>query len=283
MAQSVAMADLSPIAERVRREDRDRYLCTLFAPPERREALLALYALDLELAAIPGKVSEDLLGEMRFQFWRDTIDGIFAGRVPRHETAEPLARAIDEFGLEREPFDTLIDARARDLAPRPNPSRAEFMDYLEGTAGSVADLALHTLGVNDETTHEVAGRLSMAWAMARLIGRIPQYAARGCQMLPDDEFRAAGLELTKDECGGEALKNFVADWVTCTELQMALTRIRIDQVDIRAAPVLLLSVHVEKYMKRMRRQKLDPFAGDILRPWALAPLALWWKARRNSF
>ncbi|MCG8511603.1 MAG: squalene/phytoene synthase family protein [Rhodospirillales bacterium] len=282
MAQSRAMAELSPIAQRVRREDRDRFLCALFAPPDKREALFALYALDLELSAIPGKVSEDLLGEMRFQFWRETIEGIYAGEIRRHEVVEPLAAAIGRFDLEREPFDVLIDTRARDLKPRPSATRADFMDYLEGTAGIVSELSLHVLGVRDQTSNEVAGRVAMAWAMARLLGRIPQNASRGRQMLPDDELRAAGVDFAQGG-RGEALNGFVADWVACTDLQMALARTRKQDIDARAMPVLLLSQYTRKYSKRLRAQKFDPFARDVLRPWAMAPLVLWWKARQGVF
>ncbi|HXP95891.1 MAG TPA: squalene/phytoene synthase family protein, partial [Telmatospirillum sp.] len=43
---------LSYSAEQVRRFDRDRFGTALFAPPERREALFALYAFNLEVAQI---------------------------------------------------------------------------------------------------------------------------------------------------------------------------------------------------------------------------------------
>ena len=48
-------------ADLVRRLDRERYLCALFAPAAAREDLLALYAFNLELARIPELVREQIL------------------------------------------------------------------------------------------------------------------------------------------------------------------------------------------------------------------------------
>ena len=47
---SATSSDLSAVGELARRHDPDRFLCTLFAPPARRETLLLLVALNHELA-----------------------------------------------------------------------------------------------------------------------------------------------------------------------------------------------------------------------------------------
>ena len=76
---SAAMAEddrLSDCARLVRRYDNDRYLTALFAKADRREALFALAAFNLEVAKIPEVVSEPMLGEMRLQWWREVIDEI---------------------------------------------------------------------------------------------------------------------------------------------------------------------------------------------------------------
>src|SRR5262249_12311555 len=44
-----SMKALSPVASLLRRHDRDRYLTALFAPGERREGLMALYAFNYEV------------------------------------------------------------------------------------------------------------------------------------------------------------------------------------------------------------------------------------------
>ncbi|HEY4547783.1 MAG TPA: squalene/phytoene synthase family protein, partial [Pedomonas sp.] len=76
-------APLSPTAETVRRHDRERYLTALFAPADRREALFALYAFNYEVAKTREAVTEKTLGRIRLEWWRETIDGIYAGATPR--------------------------------------------------------------------------------------------------------------------------------------------------------------------------------------------------------
>src|SRR3546814_269270 len=67
--------NLSPCAAELRRHDPDRFLTGLFAPGERREALFALYTFNLEVARSREMVREPMLGRMRLQWWRETIDG----------------------------------------------------------------------------------------------------------------------------------------------------------------------------------------------------------------
>ena len=62
----------------VRDTDRDRYLATLFAPAEKRDALFALYAFDAEISRVRDLAREPIPGEIRLQWWRDVLGG--AGR-----------------------------------------------------------------------------------------------------------------------------------------------------------------------------------------------------------
>ena len=73
---------LSAPGEAVRRHDRERYLTALFAPSDRREDLLALYAFNLEVARTRESVREAMLGQIRLQWWRDALDEIQAGSRP---------------------------------------------------------------------------------------------------------------------------------------------------------------------------------------------------------
>ena len=90
---------LSACGRQVRRYDNDRYLTALFASGDRREALFALAAFNLEIAKIAEVVSEPMLGEMRLQWWREAIDEIAAGHARKHEVVEPLAAATRRFDL----------------------------------------------------------------------------------------------------------------------------------------------------------------------------------------
>ena len=83
------------LAALVRRHDPDRFLTALFAPPDKRDDLLALYAFNHELARAREVVSEPPLALIRLQWWREVVEG--ARR--RHETAAPLGDALDRGAL----------------------------------------------------------------------------------------------------------------------------------------------------------------------------------------
>src|SRR5690349_9907669 len=92
-------AALSYCGQEVRKFDNDRFLTGLFAPADRREALFALYAFNHEIAKTREVVSEPVLGQMRLQWWFDSIEGIYAGTVPAHAVLQPLAEAITGHNL----------------------------------------------------------------------------------------------------------------------------------------------------------------------------------------
>ena len=149
-ASSLPPRGLSPVGALLRRHDRDRYQTALFAPAARREALFVLYAFNYEIARVRESVTEPMLGQIRLQWWRETLDAAYAGAAPRaHEVATPLTAAIREFGLSRPPFDRLIDARERDLADAPPATLAALEDYAEATSAGLVRLALEILGIRD--------------------------------------------------------------------------------------------------------------------------------------
>lgn len=98
--------------EQVRAADPDRWLSSRFvADPQARADLIVLYAFEAELLAIPTRVTQPLLAEMRYVWWRDQMDGVFEGVARKgHPVLEALTDVVARRGLERAPFDALIEA-----------------------------------------------------------------------------------------------------------------------------------------------------------------------------
>ncbi|MGZ9101022.1 MAG: squalene/phytoene synthase family protein [Brevundimonas sp.] len=96
----------------VRAADIDRWLSSRFvADVGRRADLIALYAFEAELLAIPTRVTQPLLAEMRYVWWREQMDGVFAGTARNgHPALEALTDVVARHGLDRAPFDALIEA-----------------------------------------------------------------------------------------------------------------------------------------------------------------------------
>jgi phytoene synthase len=96
----------------VRAADIDRWLSSRFVADLRLRAdLIALYAFEAELMAIPARVTQPLLAEMRYVWWREQMDGVFAGIARKgHPVLEALTDVVARHTLDRAPFDALIDA-----------------------------------------------------------------------------------------------------------------------------------------------------------------------------
>ena len=96
----------------VRGADPDRWLSSRFVSDRQARAdLIALYAWEADLLAIPTRVTQPLLAEMRFVWWREQLDGVFTGIARKgHPVLEALTDLVARHGLDRAPFDNLIEA-----------------------------------------------------------------------------------------------------------------------------------------------------------------------------
>jgi phytoene synthase len=173
------------VAALVRRHDPDRFLTALFAPPERRDALLTLYAFNHELARAREVVSEPPLALIRLHWWREVIEGAHR----RHDVATPLSSAIDA-GLIR-PADLLPIIEAREVEAEPAIETLDaWRDYLLAGAGGLAVAAGRLLGMADPEGQRLLGA---AYGSAGLVRSVPALAARGRCLLPADLLAGQGL------------------------------------------------------------------------------------------
>ncbi|MBL6929286.1 MAG: squalene/phytoene synthase family protein [Rhodospirillales bacterium] len=265
------MQDLSYCADRVHRSDNDRFLCAQFAPADKREALYAIYALNLELATIPAKVSEPILGEIRFQWWRDSLDGVFCGNPLHHEVMGPLTKAVQDFVLDRAPFERLIDTRKRDLDETPIADMVAFDDYAAGTAGVLARLTLDIVGVDDPVALEAASNVAIAWAVCGILRAVPYHSSRGQVFLPQD--------LPKGTDAKEAARK-LADYAA---RRLAAARQSVNDIPREALPALLPSVLAEAWLRRLEKASFNTSDPALQRMAPTRPLRLWFHARRGKY
>ena len=142
-------------------------------PGRRRDALYALYAFNLETAKTAEVVSEPLLGEIRLQWWRDAIDGIYEGSVREHPVLAALAEAIGTWGLERSRFHAILDGRAADLRDRPFDDLDALEKYVVETAVPLIELACQALGAEDEGNMRLAREAGLGLGLAGVLRAIP--------------------------------------------------------------------------------------------------------------
>jgi len=143
---------MTDLDAQVRTADPDRWLSSRFVGDETARAdLIALYAFEAELMAIPSKVTQPMLAEMRFAWWADQMDGVFSGEPRKgHPVLKALSGAVTRHGLDRAPFDALIEAHVSRVHGEPHDLDAFYVGPMEtavrilagpGHEAAVADAA----------------------------------------------------------------------------------------------------------------------------------------------
>ena len=88
------LASAAEFDARLKRTDEDRWLATRYAPAASRERVAVIYLLNHELQRTL-QTSEPMLGKIRLQWWRETMEQVAGkGPVRRHDLAEELARVL---------------------------------------------------------------------------------------------------------------------------------------------------------------------------------------------
>jgi len=274
----------------VRRGDRDRYLTALFAPADRRDDLLVLAAFNLEIARAREQVREPMLGLIRLQWWRETLDPIFAGGpVRKHPVAEALALTIKRYNLPRDPFDRMINARERDMEPVPNRDMAALEEYArESSAPLFLLMASVLLGAPVTGADERAAALTDAgtgYALTGLLRALPFHAAAARIYLPRDRMEAAALS-EQDLARRDVLP---ARTVIVREIA-ANARALLDKASVtlktlprEAAPLRLSCALARWHLDRLAAAGYEPHAPSVQStpPWMIWQLG-WWRLTGRS-
>ncbi|HEX5078021.1 MAG TPA: squalene/phytoene synthase family protein [Geminicoccaceae bacterium] len=188
-----ASASLSYCAALVRDQSPGRYVATLFAPAGIRPALFGLYAFDHEIAKVRHVVSEPMAGLIRFQWWRDTLDAIAAGRpAPAHPVAQSLQQAWGRIEPSRPSLELAIDARERELEQAAPETVAALEQHLTATSSGPVLVALDLLGVRDQRARDAGRRVGLAIGLADLLREI-DLSRRRAAFLPQELLGRHGL------------------------------------------------------------------------------------------
>jgi phytoene synthase len=198
--------------DQVRAADPDRWLSSRFVGDvQARADLMALYAFEAELLAIPTRVTQPMLAEMRYVWWRDQMDGVFSN-TPRkgHPLLEALTDMVARRSLDRAPFDALIEAHIGRVHSEPHDLEAFYVGPMQTAVQILA-------GAGFEAQVIAAGR---AWGLFQ-VGRdeearaLKSDANRALKGLPTAAFPAV-LHLAAVAETGEGMKRLRMIWASLT-------------------------------------------------------------------
>lgn len=255
----------APLGGLLRDLDGEGYFAALFAPADRREALMALHAFDAELARVRDSVREAALGEIRLQWWRDVVEGSRGEEAAGNPIATALLAAIDRYRLPRTALAAVVEARRADLygdAP-------ESLNDLEGRFGEThgALLQLGVLVLAPEAARSLAdasGHGGCGLGVAGLLRRFARARAQGRCDVPADLLRDRTLQraqvLADEDAAARAvsaLSDFGLDH--CRRFLSAVA-----DAPSAARPALLAVAPAALVLGRARREPRDVVAARHL-------------------
>ncbi|MGA7385666.1 MAG: phytoene/squalene synthase family protein [Methylocella sp.] len=275
--------DYAYCEELLRREDRDRWLASLFVPPEVRRHIHALYAFSLEIARVREIVSEPLLGEIRFQWWRDALEGANAADAKANPVAAALLDSLARFDLPKAPLRDLISARAAGLNGEPMDSVAVLEAHTEATCSNLLRLAALILdGAEAAACRDAALHAGVAYGITGLIRALPWHCARGQLFIPVEILQAHGASRDDFAAGhaSPAVLAALADTRAVARAHLDIFYAGLPGLPEKCRPALLPVCLCEPYLRLMEKPGYDPFKTVIELPQWRRQWILWRAARR---
>jgi phytoene synthase len=264
-------------ADVVRQADRDRYLAALFAPADRRGALHALHAFNVEITRVREVAHEPLPGEIRLQWWTDVLKGARREEASANPIAAALLATIEAYRLPTAILGGLIEAHRFDLYDEPMGDLATLKAYAKATAS-----ALFAMGVQILTgagVEEASGPAGISFTIAQLLYALPRHRARHQLYVPLDVLDRYGIAAQDVFAGQRAsrLRPAMAELREIARGHLATAAARIAVLPHAALPAFLPLATVRPRLDRLERTEV--FAPSDLSAWRRQWLI--WRAARN--
>ena len=164
------------------------YYSFLFLPPERRQAITALYAFCREVDDVVDECDDPQVAASTLAWWRAELARLYAGQ-PQHPVTQALQAVLPRFNLPQEQLLEIIDGMEMDL------QQTRYLDfkalslYCYRVASVVGLLAAEIFGHTERQTLKYAHDLGMAFQLTNIIRDVGEDARRGRIYLPLDELK----------------------------------------------------------------------------------------------
>ncbi len=266
----------------VREADRDRYLATLFAPPDKRAALFALYAFNIEIARVRDVAREPMPGEIRLQWWREVLEGQRDGEGAAHPVASALLDGLNRHDIKPERLIGIVDAHQFDLYDDPMSTLDDLDNYGVMTQSALLDVAIGILGGDGPEAMMLVRGAGIAATVTDILINLRKHVSRRQMFVPLEVIERHGVNIDEVYAGqtSEALKSALAELRRHARRQMTAARAEAGHVPAAIMPALLPLALIGPTLKPMDRRGYEPFDVNPLsilrRQWLI------WRASRDA-
>lgn len=261
------------LAENVRQAARDGaeddYFAALFAPLAHRAAFVTLAAYAGEIARIPLSVREPQIGEIRLQWWRETIAN---GARTGHPVADAVVDLASRANLSAAVLTAPLDGLVHELYADPLADATAFETYLAAGEESLIIARLAVLGARvSDKEKKLLHDCALLTGQVRFLVRAPHLLARGRLPLPVDQVPVSFPERGVIPDNRAAICAALRTLCHTVATRSATVLGQLSSLPASVRPAVLHAALAQPYLRVLQRADHDP-ARDIAEVSALGRL-----------
>jgi phytoene synthase len=255
------------------------YYSFLYLPPERRRAIIALYAFCREVDDAVDEPGDTQLAAAKLAWWRGELANLFAGK-PQHPVTKALAAHLDSYSLSLENLSEIVDGMEMDLTQTRYLDWPALERYCYRVAGVVGILAAGIFGYRDARTLDYAKDLGIAFQLTNIIRDVGEDARKNRIYLPMEDLKRFGLPAAdilklKETAAFRSLMQFEAERARGYYARALAT---LPSADRRAQrPGLIMAAIYRALLTELERDGFPVLTHRI----SLTPLRKFWIAWRT--
>ncbi|XP_066596042.1 NADH dehydrogenase (ubiquinone) complex I, assembly factor 6 isoform X2 [Prorops nasuta] len=249
-----------------RKKDYENFLCSLLLPERILAAGFAIRAFNVEIAQIPDQITNDTLGAMRFQFWKDALNKIYDGSPPSSPVAVELYRILRKHKLSKYYFQRLIDARLQKLNDlNILPDMRAIENYAEQTVSSIYYLLLEAAEITNVNADHIASHLGKAHGITNLIRSIPYNCLRREICLPQDILLKHGVssEAVLQGKFNKSLSDVIFDVASNAKLHLDKVHLLMKKSNSDLVLIFLPMVCIESYLNKLQQYDFNVYYPKV--------------------
>ena len=184
------------LADQAKRLDPDRHFVAMLSPKAKRGALMSLIAFSAEIGLIRASVSEPMIGQMKFAWWRDVLKRMAEGQPA--PAGSPLCAGVDHLlaqtSVEAQDLLALIDAREAELLDEQMNSISALQNHLKTTAVPLTRAIATVLGEGPQPDLD---QLAEFHGLVRMLVALSVEVERFTEATDTMDLLASGIETAR--------------------------------------------------------------------------------------
>lgn len=194
MSDAQSYDELAAIRRRLKRSDYAGLVAVKRLPAAQQRAQLWLNGFLLDVREIPFKVDEPLLGEIRLQWWRDSLLKLQRGERIGHPVADGLGPLLQDGGDELVGALTdITGSYGAEVQKTPVATVTEFETRMQQRWGGFFKAAFLLAGCDAGARHTLLQKAGLAVGTVEVVASLPRTMASGMALLPDELLSDVGL------------------------------------------------------------------------------------------